>query len=614
MFRAGSICVLILLLGTVLCGADSITVDGKRYDNVRIRESGTRYYVTVPSEKRSFSVSKDRLAPGDVERSDAEPVSPPIKESPEGPAAAVPLPVGAPEGNALEAGASTVFVPAEQPNGKPLEINALVLKAGANSLAFCAVDTAALDQQLLKAVSNRLIDERSGIKRFNLMLAATHTYAGAFPGLMKGALQEIAFGDYDGAGFDQAVELIVKAIVQAESALCPARMRVGEAAAPQYVRNRNQEDGIVDAALNALCVESEAGAPLAYLVNFASQPVIPFEARSASERSRDFPGGIAAALRQAAGAAVPVVFINGAEASADPKPPSGDVPAAQAESLGLALGAIVLDALSRAPLLAIDAVDSRTRSVDLPASLLGELAPRTTQLQDFTVGPAVFLSLPGEAGAEIGLALREKAITRGAQHVFLCGLTGDYTGYHSDTDEFFKPFKEARMCFYGPLMIHWYLSNHLPGLEGVPPPPVWRTCPLLGQYKNAYYVGLSKGKEEKDIIFVAWNNVCENIRTMANMIRAAGGLSPEVQQLAAKVSTSDSVNIAIQFAAVFAREQCQDFTDEQRAKLIGVAENARLPVDAIMLLQFLVNPVNVPQEAVQLFAAIQFTGMDFLKD
>lgn len=609
MLRAGSTCFLILLLGIALCAADSITIDGKRYENVEIRESATRYYVRIPSENKTISVSKDQVAPGDIEYSGPRRAEEaPAEREPE------PEPKSDMEGNALNAGASTVLVPQEQSSGDQLEINALVLQADENTLAFCAVDTAALNQALLKRVGDRLMDKRSALRRYNVMLAATHTYAGAFAGLMKGPLAEFAFGDFDRGALDEAVGLIAKAILEAEQGLQPAQIRFTESAAPQYVRNRTREDGVVDPRLGALYVETSDGKPIAYLVNYACQPVITPQARAASERSRDFPGGIAEALREAAGAPVPVVFINGAEANAAPQPPAGDTPAQQARAMGNALGQIAIEVLAQARPVPIKSIESRTRAVDLPESLLGELAPRSTVLQDFAVGPAVFLSLPGEAGSQIGLALREKAISRGAKHVFLCGLTGDYTWYHTDATEFFGPSEASRRSFFGPLMIHWYLANHLPGIEGAPPPPPWRCSTLLGKHRGAYFAGLSKGKQEKDLIFVAWNNVSESIRTMANMIRAAGGLSEEVEELAARVPQSDAVKLAVQFAAVFAREQSQDLTDEQRARLMGVAEGAKLPVDAIILLQFLVNPVGVPEGAAQLFAAIQFTSMDFLAD
>lgn len=46
--------------------ADTITVDGVRYEHVIVRESGTRYYIQLPQEGRAFSVSKARVAAEDV--------------------------------------------------------------------------------------------------------------------------------------------------------------------------------------------------------------------------------------------------------------------------------------------------------------------------------------------------------------------------------------------------------------------------------------------------------------------------------------------------------------------------------------------------------------------
>lgn len=46
--------------------ADSITVDGKSYENVYVTETGAMYYVQVPSEGRSFSVLKNKVDPATV--------------------------------------------------------------------------------------------------------------------------------------------------------------------------------------------------------------------------------------------------------------------------------------------------------------------------------------------------------------------------------------------------------------------------------------------------------------------------------------------------------------------------------------------------------------------
>ncbi len=65
-------CLRVLMLVVVLaCAADAaladaIVVDGVAYKNVYIRQSDSRYYILLPREGRSFSVSKDRVSPTDV--------------------------------------------------------------------------------------------------------------------------------------------------------------------------------------------------------------------------------------------------------------------------------------------------------------------------------------------------------------------------------------------------------------------------------------------------------------------------------------------------------------------------------------------------------------------
>jgi hypothetical protein len=54
------------LLAAAVCCADSITVDGKAFQNVLIRESESMYYVQLPSDGSVFSVPKSEIQAGDV--------------------------------------------------------------------------------------------------------------------------------------------------------------------------------------------------------------------------------------------------------------------------------------------------------------------------------------------------------------------------------------------------------------------------------------------------------------------------------------------------------------------------------------------------------------------
>ena len=61
------LCALTVTMSALVASADSITANGKQYDGVIVRESGTRYYIANPSDGKAFSVAKSEVAPESVE-------------------------------------------------------------------------------------------------------------------------------------------------------------------------------------------------------------------------------------------------------------------------------------------------------------------------------------------------------------------------------------------------------------------------------------------------------------------------------------------------------------------------------------------------------------------
>jgi len=86
------------------------------------------------------------------------------------------------------------------------------------------------------------------------------------------------------------------------------------------------------------------------------------------------------------------------------------------------------------------------------------------------------------------------------------------------------------------------------------------------------------------------------------------------EQLEQRIGAAHAKDLALEMAAVQARATFADFTEEQRVILMGVAEGAALPFDAVLLTQVLAHPESLPKEIAEAAQAAGAEGYDFLKN
>lgn len=515
-------------------------------------------------------------------------------------------------GAPVRAGAGLVVITPASPPQEQLEVNALVIEAGGAVAAFCAVDTGAVSQVLVNAVSQRLSAVGSFITAETLMLSATHTHTGAYAGMLPGAIQESAYGAFNQANVDACADNVVAALRTAELALEPARLLFAHGDVPACALNRSFPGNPIDTTLSALRVENSGGCVLGYLINYAAHPTILSHGPGTPPGGpgRDFPMGISWELREAAGAAVPVVFMNGALGNVGPNPPTSvTTRRGKAEAMGREIAQAALGLLTGAPALNDTTISCRTRQVPLYPSLLETVAPQTACLQDFHIGSAVFLSLPGEPCGQLGLALRAKGVATGAQHVFLGGLTSDYVGYMPNDEEWFGALYESEMCFFGPLMIRWYAENHLPEHAA---PAVADLSGVVAREGAAYDIGLSQGLRDAERFAGIWAVHSALLDSIVPLIPSLMDLPTAIEQLIATLPPEDTARVAKQYAAYYVRQMfAPAHTDAMRAKLMGLADGSGLPVDVFMLLQFLAQPIGLTPPYDTLIQQLGLTGFDF---
>jgi len=547
-------------------------ISGQPEEKKPVEESGQPSAVSGQQEERKPVEAPKAMEPGKA--AEMKPEETEFREEPP------PLPKSAP----LYAGAGILLV--EDTPG--LELNALVLRSGEATVAFCAVDAAAVDQGLIAAVSTRLAEKGAKIHPRNLLISATGVHTGLLTGCVQGAVHETLFGAFQQAAADAVAEEIAAVIAEAHGKLAPARVRVSEAEAPDFQALRSGGSATADSTVSILYVESQDAKPIACLINYAIMPVVLPGVEEI--KGRGLPGVIASAINAAAGGEIPVLVINGAAGDIEPKP---DFPGGM-EALGTALAELAASAWQDVESQATVALNCWSQTMNLPPTLAPGLMPERAVLHEVRLDDTVFVSIPGLPAAQIGLLLRAKAMSAGAEHVFLLALTNGYTGFQPTIEEFFAATPPTCFAFYGPAMIIWYGDRCLRWANAEQ--PAWNDVPMLSQHASAYKNAVERGQQEKEALNAQWEKTRAAVMEIVKTLKADTLLPQEAQSVIKALKDQDRPRALLSFWPALLRRDAADFTEEQRVILMGIAEGARLPFDAVLLMQVLSKPNLLPQE------------------
>lgn len=358
----------------------------------------------------------------------------------------------------------TTAVPCET----PLQARALAFQCGGAAAALVGVDLC-----VLGAESSRRIGEAvaatTPIPAAHLMLAASHTHSGPSATRWLGL-------DFDAGYLAWAEGEIAAAVCRAWEGRRPASVGTGQGlvglAVNRWVESENEArwgvawDAPTDNSVTVVRFDSDAGLPLAAVVNFAAHASV-MSFGGSRRYSADYPGFLREYLEGRYPGLV-TAFTNGASgdlkiAYVDDEGRQfryGDV--ADARRYGYCLGAEAAAALQRArprevaslsvasqwcdlPLLAPPSREELLREIEKPEfpkcgdvwarAMLAELQrgplPRSVraQVQVLRIGEAAtLLAFPGELFAEIGLRLKRELTAR---YPGLCivGYANGYAGY-----------------------------------------------------------------------------------------------------------------------------------------------------------------------------------------
>ncbi|HOQ90701.1 MAG TPA: hypothetical protein PLX03_11230, partial [Candidatus Hydrogenedentes bacterium] len=306
--------------------------------------------------------------------------------------------------------------------------------------------------------------------------------------------------------------------------------------------------------------------------------------------SADYPGYYYEEMEKLTRPECVAIFLNGAEGNQTINPPPGGQPGewARAESMGRTLARTVKDALGK---IACAEVSLRVGASEpeLPLSLSGSMLPRRAPLRVLEINDLIIHFLPGEPCVEVGLALRKQALERGYAASLNVGLANGYFLYFVPRSQYSEVHYESAMNFFGPDMEGWYtrefaklMSRGAAADEAVPPKKPKTTAldggelvQVSGPLRGAgYAVGLAYA-EELNRRFK--EQVTDPIRE--------GKWYPSQSFWTQVPGWLDLSSIAVTVMGMATRTQLKGMPDSVYEWMLGMAEGAGLPFDAIRLMQ-----------------------------
>lgn len=480
-----------------------------------------------------------------------------------------------------------------------LEVNVLVLRAGDNSAAFVSVDVAAVDDALRERVLIGLREADSSVDAGGLVLCATGRYTQMQPGLLDGAIESVLFGKYDEEASAAAAATILEVVLQAERRLQDAQIVFGELELPDLHASRLGPDASLDSTLSVARVDAAAGAPMAYVVNYALYP--PALLGAAAQPGRGAVGAMTNGLRAGSESDVAVLFQNGAAGDITPNLDQGE------EQAGQALASGVLAALNNATPQREVSLTVVARALPAPPTLLESLAPAEALLQEVYINRAVFIAIPAAPAAQTALLLRVKAMAQGFDHIFILSQANGHLGYWPTTREYFAATPETRLTYFGPLMGKW-IGEHC--LVSDADAELWRDIPELNRFEAAFLDAIERGAAEKERIRTLWDKTAPGLTALANLARTLAPVPEEYKPLLAALSDEEAVILSKKVAATYVRMEFADFSEEERVRLMGIAEGAEMPFDGILLLQFLSDKSRMPEQVRAIVQLMEDQGND----
>ena len=324
----------------------------------------------------------------------------------------------------------------------PLWARCLVLKNGSESVAFVSCDLLGLTQPHIRKI-------RAGIRRIpgeRALIGCTHTHSG--PDTYGQWGPKATQSGVDAEWLASTISKVAALVDETAANLKPAALKYAKTTGLKDISYNARVKEILDTDLAAMQVSGTDGKVISTLVNYACHP----EVLNNRKLTSDFPHWLRTVVEDAGGGIA--IYMNGAQGgmvTADIKNestyPKGEA-WPEAERIGRELGRAALRILADAGPARDTTISFSQRRFLVPMENAGfkmliaaGILPKDmlkdgnvrTEVNRVTVGPAEFLTLPGEVLPNIGLFLKRNM---SGDPKFLLGLTGDALGYILTPEDF----------------------------------------------------------------------------------------------------------------------------------------------------------------------------------
>lgn len=323
----------------------------------------------------------------------------------------------------------------------PLMARCLVLEEGSTRIAFVSCDVIGVPRYQAERIRAAI----KSVKPENVFISATHTHSGPDTLGQWGP-------DIQTSGVDQewmaSFREKAAALVDATSArLQPASLRFASTKKVPRVSKNSRVPQILDTEMGVMQAVGSDNKVIATFVNFACHP----EILNNHNMSADFPHWLYDTVEAKTGAVC--LYLNGAQGGMvtadfdESVTPKGENWAA-AESIGTGLGQRALEIIEKAEAASDVTIQTQRRVFEVPldnqrfkALIALKVFPAgmlkngniETEVNRIVIGPAEFLTLPGEALPNIGFYLKRHMT---GNYKFLLGLTCDELGYILAKEDF----------------------------------------------------------------------------------------------------------------------------------------------------------------------------------
>jgi hypothetical protein len=337
-----------------------------------------------------------------------------------------------------------------------LFVRALALCTPERTLVLCALDLIGFFRPAVEEIIQRVCGHYTEPNRPEILIASLHPHDGPDTMGLWGPDDRTSGVDplYMAEVKDKAAATILSALsatTQESPAMKSVCLRV-----PGLAKNaRNPE--ILDDELTALQFLDEDGRPLASLFDFPCHPEVMWEHNT--QVSADYVGYLRQAVE--AGSGAPCIFFSGALGGMM-TPDVKEHSFAEAEAIGQTLARAGLEALGNASGLPVAEISVQKKEIKVKlTNILYKIAFRRKLLPDvrdqqgritsevnlIKIGPAWFVTIPGELLPKLGLALKARMRAAGAQAAGVISLANDELGYILPAEDFrfpLNPFKPGK--------------------------------------------------------------------------------------------------------------------------------------------------------------------------